>query len=153
MRGVISCASITPQRTELYADHISKWIRFLATRNRCHSRTCFKTKTRRIKNVRQGFPIPTIVGGCSYEAALHLMRTGAAGILVGVGSIMHDKRSPRTVAPSNGNRWCSCSQNTRLKTGVYVRHSQGMAEILLKQLCVARRRWWAYHLQQLQKHQ
>jgi IMP dehydrogenase len=31
-------------------------------------------------------PIPTLVGGCaSYQTALHLMRTGAAGVLVGVG--------------------------------------------------------------------
>jgi IMP dehydrogenase len=31
-------------------------------------------------------PIPAIVGGCaSYHSALHLMRTGAAGVLVGVG--------------------------------------------------------------------
>ncbi len=31
-------------------------------------------------------PIPVVVGGCaSYDAALHLMRTGAAGVLVGVG--------------------------------------------------------------------
>ena len=30
--------------------------------------------------------IPVVVGGCaSYPAALHLMRTGAAGVLVGVG--------------------------------------------------------------------
>ena len=30
--------------------------------------------------------IPVVVGGCaSYQAALHLMRTGAAGVLVGVG--------------------------------------------------------------------
>src|SRR5205085_362698 len=30
--------------------------------------------------------IPVIVGGCaSYQAALHLMRTGAVGVLVGVG--------------------------------------------------------------------
>ncbi|MCY4176825.1 MAG: GuaB3 family IMP dehydrogenase-related protein [Acidimicrobiaceae bacterium] len=30
---------------------------------------------------------PVVVGGCvSYQAALHLMRTGAAGVLVGVGS-------------------------------------------------------------------
>ena len=30
--------------------------------------------------------VPVIVGGCaSYQAALHLMRTGAAGVLVGVG--------------------------------------------------------------------
>ena len=39
-----------------------------------------------LKTFVRDFPIPTIVGGCaSYEAALHLMRTGAAGILVGVG--------------------------------------------------------------------
>ena len=32
------------------------------------------------------FELPVIVGGCaSYQAALHLMRTGAAGVLVGVG--------------------------------------------------------------------
>jgi IMP dehydrogenase len=32
------------------------------------------------------FDIPVIVGGCaSYQAALHLMRTGAIGVLVGVG--------------------------------------------------------------------
>ncbi len=31
-------------------------------------------------------PIPTLVGGCaSYQTALHLMRTGAEGVLVGVG--------------------------------------------------------------------
>ena len=31
-------------------------------------------------------PVPVIVGGCaSYQTALHLMRTGAAGVLVGVG--------------------------------------------------------------------
>jgi IMP dehydrogenase len=31
-------------------------------------------------------PIPVVVGGCaSYHSALHLMRTGAAGVLVGVG--------------------------------------------------------------------
>jgi IMP dehydrogenase len=33
------------------------------------------------------FELPVIVGGCSsYQAALHLMRTGAAGVLVGAGS-------------------------------------------------------------------
>ena len=31
-------------------------------------------------------PLPVVVGGCaSYHTALHLMRTGAAGVLVGVG--------------------------------------------------------------------
>src|SRR4029078_9344733 len=31
-------------------------------------------------------PVPVVLGGCaSYHTALHLMRTGAAGVLVGVG--------------------------------------------------------------------
>lgn len=31
-------------------------------------------------------PVPTVIGGCaSYQAGLHLMRAGAAGVLVGVG--------------------------------------------------------------------
>ena len=39
-----------------------------------------------LKKVVRELEIPVIVGGCaSYEAALHLMRTGAAGVLVGVG--------------------------------------------------------------------
>lgn len=40
-----------------------------------------------LKRFIREFEIPTVVGGCaSYQAALHLMRTGAMGILVGVGS-------------------------------------------------------------------
>lgn len=39
-----------------------------------------------LKRVLRRLEVPTIVGGCtSYSAALHLMRTGAAGVLVGVG--------------------------------------------------------------------
>ncbi len=39
-----------------------------------------------LKKFIRDFEIPVIVGGCaSYQAALHLMRTGAAGVLVGVG--------------------------------------------------------------------
>jgi IMP dehydrogenase len=39
-----------------------------------------------LKRFIREFEIPVIVGGCaSYQAALHLMRTGAVGILVGVG--------------------------------------------------------------------
>ena len=40
----------------------------------------------RPQRVRRGLDIPCIVGGCcSYQGALHLMRTGAVGVLVGVG--------------------------------------------------------------------
>ena len=38
-----------------------------------------------LKTFIRGLDVPVIVGGCaSYSAALHLMRTGAAGVLVGV---------------------------------------------------------------------
>lgn len=40
-----------------------------------------------LKTFIRDIEIPVIVGGCvSYQAALHLMRTGAAGVLVGAGS-------------------------------------------------------------------
>ena len=40
-----------------------------------------------LKTFIRGMQTPVIVGGCvSYRAALHLMRTGAAGVLVGVGA-------------------------------------------------------------------
>lgn len=39
-----------------------------------------------LKQVVRELPMPVVVGGCaSYEAGLHLMRTGASGVLVGVG--------------------------------------------------------------------
>src|SRR5919109_1476159 len=39
-----------------------------------------------LKEFISSLPIPVIVGGCaSYQTALHLMRTGAAAVLVGVG--------------------------------------------------------------------
>jgi IMP dehydrogenase len=87
--GVVSCASLTPQRTEAFAkavvdaeldilviqgtvvsaEHVSKTVEPL-----------------NLKRFIREFDIPVIVGGCaSYQAALHLMRTGAVGVLVGVG--------------------------------------------------------------------
>ena len=40
-----------------------------------------------LKDFIRPYEIPVVVGGCtSYQAALHLMRTGAAGVLVGAGS-------------------------------------------------------------------
>jgi IMP dehydrogenase len=87
--GVVSCASLTPQRTQqlapflldaeldlcviqgtvVSAEHVSK-----------------TTEPLNLKRFIREFDIPVIVGGCaSYQAALHLMRTGAVGVLVGVG--------------------------------------------------------------------
>ena len=82
-------ASLTPQRVERYhkialeaeldilviqgtvvsAEHVSK-----------------NTEPLNLKRFISTYDIPVIVGGCaSYSTALHLMRTGAVGVLVGVG--------------------------------------------------------------------
>jgi IMP dehydrogenase len=87
--GVTSVASVTPQRVEAYskyvleaeldilviqgtvvsAEHVSKTVEPL-----------------NLKKFIREIDIPVIVGGCaSYSTALHLMRTGAVGVLVGVG--------------------------------------------------------------------
>ena len=87
--GITTSASVTPQRTTwmskaiaeaeldvlviqgtvVSAEHVSKTVEPL-----------------NLKKFIREFEIPTIVGGCaSYQAALHLMRTGAVGVLVGVG--------------------------------------------------------------------
>jgi len=45
-----------------------------------------QTEPLNLKEFIAGFDLPVIVGGCaSYSTALHLMRTGAVGVLVGVG--------------------------------------------------------------------
>jgi IMP dehydrogenase len=87
--GVASVASVTPQRTTqllpaltageldvlviqgtvVSAEHVSK--------NR---------EPLNLMKIIRDLEMPVIVGGCaSYQAALHLMRTGAVGVLVGVG--------------------------------------------------------------------
>ena len=87
--GVTASASLTPQRVERFhkvaleaeldilviqgtvvsAEHVSK-----------------QTEPLNLKRFISTYDIPVIVGGCaSYSTALHLMRTGAIGVLVGVG--------------------------------------------------------------------
>ena len=53
----------------------------------CRPSTCRRrVEPLNLKRFVRELDIPVIVGGCaSYQAALHLMRTGAAGVLVGVG--------------------------------------------------------------------
>ncbi len=87
--GVAVAASLTPQRVQKYyeaaleadldilviqgtvvsAEHVSK-----------------RKAPLNLKEFISSIPIPVIVGACaSYATALHLMRTGAVGVLVGVG--------------------------------------------------------------------
>jgi len=88
--GVVSCAALTPQRTAEYATEILKAeldlfvIHGTVVSAEHVSRSAEPLNLKRF--VRE-LEVPVIVGGCaSYQAALHLMRTGAAGVLVGVGT-------------------------------------------------------------------
>jgi IMP dehydrogenase len=87
--GVVSCASVTPQRTMAYAKHIvDAELDLLVIQGTVVSaeHVSRNSEPLNLKRFVREFDIPVIVGGCaSYQAALHLMRTGAAGILVGVG--------------------------------------------------------------------
>ncbi|HVM63222.1 MAG TPA: GuaB3 family IMP dehydrogenase-related protein [Acidimicrobiales bacterium] len=87
--GVVACASLTPQRTDRYARLLVEAeldlfvVQGTVVSAEHVSRT---TEPLNLKRFIREFEIPVIVGGCaSYQAALHLMRTGAVGILVGVG--------------------------------------------------------------------
>ncbi|MBV8690598.1 MAG: GuaB3 family IMP dehydrogenase-related protein [Actinobacteria bacterium] len=87
--GVISCASLTPQRTEQYAKAVleAELDLFVIQGTVVSAEHVSKTvEPLNLKKFIREFEIPVIVGGCaSYQAALHLMRTGAVGVLVGVG--------------------------------------------------------------------
>jgi IMP dehydrogenase len=87
--GYVSCASVTPQRTEQYAKEIlGAELDLLVIQGTVVSaeHVSRTVEPLNLKKFVRELDIPVIVGGCaSYQAALHLMRTGAAGILVGVG--------------------------------------------------------------------
>lgn len=87
--GITSCASLTPQRTVQFAKTIidSELDIFVIQGTVVSAEHVSKNaEPLNLKKFIREFEMPTIVGGCaSYLAALHLMRTGAAGVLVGVG--------------------------------------------------------------------
>ena len=87
--GVISGASVTPQRTAFMAKAIADAeLDILVIQGTVVSaeHVSKTVEPLNLKSFIREFDIPTIVGGCaSYQAGLHLMRTGAIGILVGVG--------------------------------------------------------------------
>jgi IMP dehydrogenase len=87
--GVTACASLTPQRVEALAPFVveADLDLFVIQGTVVSAEHVSKTvEPLNLKRFIREFEIPVIVGGCaSYQAALHLMRTGAVGILVGVG--------------------------------------------------------------------
>ena len=87
--GVTACASLTPQRVRLYSDIVLQAeLDVLVIQGTVVSAEHVSTRSEplNLKQFIRGYEIPVIVGGCaSFSTALHLMRTGAVGVLVGVG--------------------------------------------------------------------
>jgi IMP dehydrogenase len=87
--GVTVAASLTPQRTVQFAQTvIDAGVDLFVIQGTVVSAEHVSTRTEplNLKRFIAELDVPVIVGGCAtYQSALHLMRTGAAGILVGVG--------------------------------------------------------------------
>jgi IMP dehydrogenase len=87
--GVVSCGSLTPQRTAQFAEALieAELDIFVIQGTVVSAEHVSKSsEPLNLKRFIRELDMPVIVGGCaSYQAALHLMRTGAVGILVGVG--------------------------------------------------------------------
>ena len=87
--GVVTAASLTPQRVATYAPMVLQAeLDILVIQGTVVSAEHVSTRTEplNLKEFIASFELPVIVGGCaSFQTALHLMRTGAVGVLVGVG--------------------------------------------------------------------
>ena len=87
--GVTAAASLTPQRVEQYHKiALEAELDILVIQGTVVSAEHVSTQHEplNLKRFISTYEIPVIVGGCaSYSTALHLMRTGAMGVLVGVG--------------------------------------------------------------------
>ncbi|MGH9149582.1 MAG: GuaB3 family IMP dehydrogenase-related protein [Acidimicrobiales bacterium] len=126
--GAVACASLSPGRVEqlipsvLEAEPDLFVIQATAVSAEHVSRS---GEPLNLKRFIRELDVPVIVGGCAtYKAALHLMRTGAVGVLVGVG--------PGTASTTRGVLGVGVPQATAIadtvgarmrhldETGVYV---------------------------------
>jgi IMP dehydrogenase len=88
-QGVVVAASLTPQRVRSHYElALEAGLDILVIQGTVVSAEHVSTVTEplNLKEFIGEVPVPVVVGGCaSYHTGLHLMRTGAAGVLVGVG--------------------------------------------------------------------
>jgi IMP dehydrogenase len=88
-RGAVAAGSLTPQRvTNYYEVALEAGLDILVIQGTVISAEHVSSKSEplNLKKFIAEVPVPCIVGGCaSYSTGLHLMRTGAVGVLVGVG--------------------------------------------------------------------
>jgi IMP dehydrogenase len=87
--GIVSCGAVSPQQTEALTPVVLAAELDLLVIHGTVVSAEHVTKSGEPLNLKRfirELPIPVLVGGCSsYQTALHLMRTGASGVLVGVG--------------------------------------------------------------------
>src|SRR3954471_23875069 len=87
--GVTVAGSLSPQRTKEYAKAVvDAGVDMFVIRGTTVSAEHVSSQSEplNLKEFIYELDVPVIVGGCAtYQAALHLMRTGAAGVLVGFG--------------------------------------------------------------------
>src|SRR2546421_2548616 len=88
-QGVVCAASLTPQRvTNYYETALEAGLDILVIQGTVISAEHVSTTSEplNLKEFIREVPVPVVVGGCaSYSTGLHLMRTGAVAVLVGVG--------------------------------------------------------------------
>lgn len=87
--GVVTAASLTPQRVEEYYKFaLDAGLDVLVIQGTVISAEHLSSSREPLDLYKfiAELPLPVVVGGCaSYHTALHLMRTGAVGVLIGVG--------------------------------------------------------------------
>src|SRR3954462_7102851 len=87
--GVVAAASLTPQKVEQWHElALDAGLDILVIQGTVISAEHVSTQGHvlNLKEFVREVPVPVVLGGCaSYSTGLHLMRTGAAGVLVGVG--------------------------------------------------------------------
>jgi IMP dehydrogenase len=87
--GVLTAASLTPNRVEhYYKIAMGAGLDILVIQGTVISAEHLSSKSEPLDLYKfiANLELPVIVGGCaSYHTALHLMRTGAVGVLIGVG--------------------------------------------------------------------
>ncbi|MDX6673369.1 MAG: dehydrogenase [Solirubrobacteraceae bacterium] len=121
--GVVAAASLTPQRVLRYYElALDAGLDILVIQGTVVSgeHVSESTEPLNLKEFIPSLDVPVVVGGCaSYHTALHLMRTGAAGVLVGVG--------PGAACTTRGVRGFGVPQATAIADAAAAR-SQHMLE-------------------------
>jgi len=122
-RGVVAAGSLTPQRVrDHYETALEVGLDILVIQGTVISaeHVSATTEPLNLKEFIAELDVPCIVGGCaSYSTGLHLMRTGAVGVLVGVG--------PGAACTTRGVLGIGVPQATAI-ADVYAARSQHMLE-------------------------